>query len=43
VADYILNIPWLRERYDIFTSETNPLKPSAKTQQAMKEVLDIQL
>ena len=43
VADYILTIPWLRQRYDIFVNETNPLKPSANTQRAMKEVLDIQL
>ena len=41
IADYILLIPWLRERYEIFISEPNPLKPTEKTRKAMKEVLDI--
>ena len=43
IADYILLIPWLRERYNIFISESNPLKPSEKTRKAMKEVLDINI
>ena len=41
IADYILLIPWLRERYEIFISEQNPLKPSPKTLKAIKEVQDI--
>lgn len=43
IADYIMLIPWLRERYIIFISEPNPLKPSEKTRKAMKEVLDINI
>ena len=41
IADYILLIPWLRERYEIFISEQNPLKPSPKTLKAIKEIQDI--
>lgn len=41
IADYILTIPWLRQRYNVFVCEQNPLKPSDATLQAIKEVREI--
>ena len=43
VADYILTIPWLRQRYNAYVSEQNPLKPSETTLQAIKEIIDINI
>ena len=43
VADYILTIPWLRQRYNVYVSEQNPLKPSETTLQAIKEIIDINI
>ena len=41
VADYILLIPWLRQRYETFVSEPNPLKPSEATRRAIREIQEI--
>ena len=43
VADFILLIPWLKQRYDLFIGERNPLDPSANTEQAIKEIMEINI